>query len=467
MQFKLNRVLKGILLVISCAAFADEPVNDGSNASNDLNNLAIYLQNLGEYFGYDLTQYCTTGGPCSPPAGGETGGTPANTYSNALFNENATYTAQLNMFNSYIGSLIGGGSSNTQNFNPIVPENSTNYAIINSMSGQTFSVPPYASTSNSGISVSPLIDQQTYQNDPVSQAVLNIIATPDYTFCQQNGSTTYTNSCAYLFRELIMTNVTGTLPGTQEVFTASYNQPFVPQLNTDTLISPLQYSTTVSVSAPPTTGSGDANPGLIAQSQAQQAANFIRYVTGSVNPISLLDRNTYDNLINVAENFSESKTITVQQQLEAKTQLNNYLTKLKTYAAQTSVPVSNLYYILSRRMGQNPASGSGPQMSQALNEYIMASWRLYNPNPQGDGKQSNQQWLTQINQGSAASVQKEIAILLSEINYQLYLSRQLQERMLLTQSVGVIQNTLLSQPSANTVSPASSNASGTGTSSTQ
>ena len=74
------------------------------------------------------------------------------------------------------------------------------------------------------------------------------------------------------------------------------------------------------------------------------------------------------------------------------------------------------------------------QSSQALSEFEMATKRLYDPK-----KESGSQWIDQINAASAATVQKEIAVLLSELNYQIYLMNQKTDRMLLTQSLALLQ----------------------------
>ncbi|MDP1603078.1 MAG: type IVB secretion system protein IcmX [Legionella sp.] len=476
MQFKLNYVLQGILLAATTAVFAEEPVNNtnssyfASQESEDLSNLTLYLQNLGKYFGYDLTQYCTTGGACGPGGGGSGasgGGGAQGGYSNALFNMNDTYAVQLNLFNSYLGALLGGGSSSTTP-NPIVPSNTQTYSLINTLAGQTFSTPPYSSPSAQGVSVTDIIDQQTFQSDPVSQAVLNILATPDYTFCtttNATGNITANTQCQILFREKIMAQVVGPLQQTKDVFTASYNQPLIPQLNSDTLISPLLYTTNASnANDTSSSPSGNQNQGLPAQTQAQQAANFIRYVSSAVNPAMLPSYTTYNDLISLALNYSQQTS--PADQAQAQITIINYLTKLRTYAAQTSVGVGNLYYILSRRLPQNPVSGTGNPSSAALNEFIMASWRLYNPGTQNGGAATNQQWLTQINEGSSASVQKEIAILLAEINYQLYLSRQMQERVLLTESIGLLQRTQATQPNNDLTSQAAAGSTANSDSST-
>jgi intracellular multiplication protein IcmX len=438
MQFKLNIVLSSILLTISTVISADS-INNGADYNNynnffqqqneQLSKLSSYLKHLGEYFGYDVTQYCSSGGACS---GGSGSG-----YSNILLNETSTQTMQFNLYNSYLGALLGTGAANSNA--ALVPNNTEGFSALNSLVGQTYTTPPYSSPSNQGVSVSESIDQQTYQTDPVSQALLNILSTPDYTYCNGNSPSatmTANPNCQLLYREKIMSQVIGPLQKPAEAFSAAYNQQLISQLNIDSLLTPMLYSTNSSNSSNTSSSSPSNNSeGLPAQTQAQQAANFIRYVSGSVNPVILPMYQTYNTLLSTALNYSGSKTPEAQANaMKAQVQLYNYLTKLRIYAAQTSVGVSNLYYILSKRLPQKPISGKGEPSSQALNEFTMASWRLFNPNGG-----NNQQWLTQINKGSNASVQKEIAILLAEINYQLYLSRQQQERSLMTESVLLLQ----------------------------
>jgi intracellular multiplication protein IcmX len=57
------------------------------------------------------------------------------------------------------------------------------------------------------------------------------------------------------------------------------------------------------------------------------------------------------------------------------------------------------------------------------------------------------EWVKNLNKSSSVTVQKEIAILLAEINYQMYLDRQIQERILMTNSIMLLQNMKSSQPS--------------------
>lgn len=443
------------LLTISGAVFSDTGAGTGSynppnmsSMSNSMSNLTQYLKNLGEYFGYDLTQYCQSGGSCSGSGeSGSSSGGGAGGFSNTLLNVNGTYKLQLNLFNSYLGALIGGGTPNSDNSHAVIPPSAPGSSVINTLAGQTFSTPPYSTPSTQDVSVVNGVDQPTYQSDPVSQFLLNLLSTPGVSYCWQttDGPASNSGSCPILFREKVMSQVIGSLQPAKTVFTSSNNQALVPQLNSDTLLSPLLYTTNnagsenSTSSSPPDTNSSTG--GLSASTQAQQASNFIRYVSGSVTPMVLPSYGAYDRLVALAMNYS--KQTAPEDQAKAQTVLLGYLTKIRTYAAQSSVAMGNLYYIMSKRLPQNPVGGSGGASSEALNEFLMASWRLYNPNQSGDG---GKQWLTAINHASNATVQKEIAILLAEINYQLYLSRQQQERLLLTESVMLLQNLKISEP---------------------
>ena len=120
-------------------------------------------------------------------------------------------------------------------------------------------------------------------------------------------------------------------------------------------------------------------------------------------------------------------------------ELDKYFASVREYAAKSSVAVGNLYYILSKRIPQTPSQNepSANATSQALSEMSMATRRMYDPEAVSAEKP---QWLAQINTASPATVQKEMAILLAEINYQLYLNRQQEERLLLTNSLLLIQS---------------------------
>lgn len=440
----IGRVLPSLLLAATTSAFA----SDNNPTDEPMSRLATYLLNLGQYLGYNIQ--------ISPTD-------PNNSSSVASVSQTMLSLAKMQSVENYlINTFLGAFPINTAGQNQLLFVPSTapgGYANINAYANYTFTNPTaYNSTSPEQISVSSLIDQPTYQADPVSQAVLNTLGTPDYSYCLTNDGTAVA-TCSYpttvFNQDQVMANVIGNIPDTQTYFSYSYNQPVLAQLNVNTLMGPLMYSSTNSNSSSTSSGSGNAtnqNQGLVATNPAQQAANFIRYATGAVAPVSLPNRNEYDTLYTKALNQGNAYTALDQQQAQAS--LTAYLANLRIFAAQTSVGVSNLYYILAKRMPQNQtATSSGQQTSQALSEFTMATWRLYNPD-----QSTNTQWLTQINQASAATVQKEIAGLLAEINYQLYLTRVQQERLLLTNSILLLQNARSAQPSASlsTAAPSSS-----------
>ncbi|OJY49049.1 MAG: hypothetical protein BGO90_12105 [Legionella sp. 40-6] len=251
----------------------------------------------------------------------------------------------------------------------------------------------------------------------------------------------------------IMANIIGNLPSTYQYFTYEYNQQFLSQLNSNTLTGPMMYSSQgANVNSTSSPSANPQNKGLAAQNQAQQAANFIRYVSGSTSPLRLPNLKAYDTLYSQAiANNNGNPTL---EQVQAQATLNNYFTGLRTYAAQFSVGISNLYFIMAKRLPQNQ-SGSSKQepSSQALSEFNMATWRLFKADMSIDN-----QWVSKLNNASPATVQKEIATLLAEINYQLYLDRQIQERILMTNSIMLLQNTRSSQPNNNFTGSTSVNA---------
>ncbi len=429
---RINRLaLTSILLtsVTSFPALADDLDPSAQQTSQNTQTLVNYILNLGGYLGYDLTQ------PPTPKG---------NSPSQELLNPNAIMGPQLSLFDTLLGALpVDSFSTQLMQF---VPTNGNSpYADLNALANTTFKTPPYNSPTSQqgGISVTSLMDQKTYQQDPVNQAVLNILGTPDSTYCMNNDATDWIDNCSFLYNALVTTNVIGKLPGTSQFFTYDYNQQFLSQLNTNTLLSPLLYSTNAGGSDTSSSPQPSNQSGLPAQSQAQQAANFIRYASGAVVPVGLPQLKDYDTLYSNAANLS--KTVPQAVQMKAQATLTNYLASLRVYAAQSSVGFSNLYYILSKRM---PQSMPNNQMSsQALSEFTMATWRLFNP----DQKTPNVQWVNQINQASPATVEKEMVTLLAEINYQLYLNRQQEERLLLTQTMLLIQNSRTNQPNASSI----------------
>ncbi|HAT1849156.1 TPA: type IV secretion protein IcmX [Legionella pneumophila] len=422
--------------------------------STNTSNLVTYLTNLGKYLGYDITQSNKTP---NPP------------YSQ-LFNSNVAQLIQSYAYNTFLGAIpVNAMSQSLMNF---VTNNVQGNTLINNLANSTFKYQNFSSPSSGAdgkITANGIIDQSTttaqaptptgifsapqaptagtYLNDPVSQAVFNILGTPDYSFCMDNDQKNWKSDCKLNYQNLVMQNVIGTLPPALSqsgpvFYSYEYNKPIISQLNSNSLIAPLLLDTSSSQSG--------QNSGLTAKSQAQQALNFIRYASAQVTPPSLPKLSAYSELWNQATAKPNSEGYNEVQQKQAAATLSGYFNNLRVYAAQTSVGVSNLYYILSKRLPQNMGGNQNSSniTSQALNEFNMATRRLFDPTASNIPGQPNQQWIKQINDASPATVQKEIAVLLAEINYQMYLDRQIQERILLTNSIMLLQNLKAAQPTA-------------------
>jgi intracellular multiplication protein IcmX len=428
--------LANLLCFTVFSAVADDFDDDSSDRNGQ--TLVQYIKNLGEYLGFDLTQDPTANGQSQPIS--------------SLIDIKSTASAQISLWNTFFGAIpiASTGDNKTTQFQ-FVSETMNGADAINKAANYTFQTQAY-SIANSSDASNPYVTancsldqpnkQSTFQDNPVSQSILNILATPDVSVCTDTQGNIL-NPCSIKYQNQIINNVIGPeVPATSEFYTPDYNQKFLGQLNSESLIAPLYFTTIDNGSSTgSSTGTPKCNGPLNAQNQAQQAANFIRYVSGSLVPLSLPKQKEYDDLYTK----TLSSTATPAQKLQAQTTLSTYLANLRIYAAQSSVGLGNLYYILSKRLPQIVSDGDKKNVSsQASNEFYMASKRLQ---PASDGNPS--EWMTKINSASSATVQKEIAVLLAEMNYQMYLERQLQERILLTNSVMLMQNTRASQPSAN------------------
>jgi intracellular multiplication protein IcmX len=421
----LFRYLVPSLLMLSSSLSLHADSNDDLNdAAGDLETLTEYVQNLGADFGFDITQKVD-----SPLA--------------TLLDISATTLSQQYAFLTLLGAIpVNAYKDGALAY--FVPEDDksdaindmANYTFANQNKSASYSDP--TTGEDGGVSVSALIDQPTYQNDPVSQAVLNAITTPNLTYCLNDSVNAFVDDCnkttnGNTTNGNVMINVVGDIPTPSEFFSFDYNESVMTQLNSNTLMSPLLY--TAGKSSPPP-GDKD-NPGLIATNQVQDAVNFIRYATRSVTPPDLPKKSDYSTLFGKATD--DTGQFSDVDKYIAQIGISKYITKLRTYSAQQSVAVGNLYTMLSKRMPQSQSSDNSTQTSQALSEYQMATRRLYDPAKKDD--QSQKQWIDKINEASTATIQKEMIMLLAEMNYQLYLSRQQQERMILTLSIMSMQST--------------------------
>lgn len=440
---KIKKIVMGLLVLITFSAKAQDgiyttsqpvPVTSSSDAAQDsgffgegndsLRKLVKYLLNLGAYLGFNVDV------------------APGSDYSTQLTNSNFAQLAQSYVINTFFGAVPVNTSASTTSaatgtsypyFVPSADSLIDDYKLLttlNSYANTTFTNSPYnVDSSKSGqVSINPLIDQTPFQSDPVSQSLLNILSTPDSSYCMVPDDADDTKSCP-LTQGKVVTNVMGDALPQPINLTNDKNSilAIIPQLNGDSLLAPLMYDTT--------TTSINSGTGLTAQSEAQLAANFIRYATSSVTPLDLPTIKEYNDLYIKA---------TTGKSRAAREKIANYLTSLHSFAAQMSVVYSNMYYMLSKRLPQKASTGSDKPTSQAMNEFVMATWRLQSTS----STDKNSQWLQKINTGSPATVQKEIAILLAEINYQLYLNRQQDERLLLTNSIALAKSNRATPPNA-------------------
>ena len=418
--------LIGLVYLSSMSAgFTDNPAIDP---------LPQYLLNLGVALGYDISPTAPAT-PISPP--------PVNTLLGGGTTVSAIQQTELLLLLGTIfeSKIVNGNATSVSPFQ-----------VLNSLTNVLFTNNAYNQPSKDTVSVSALINQQPYQDNPVSQAILDTVITPDFSFCELVTHCLHDSSIANAggglaaiccgdtptFQSTIGLNVLGPLPSpTDPAAMAQLDKATIKQLNSNSLIAPLLFH------VPKNTTAGNAAnplPPLTATNQAQDAENFIRYASSAVAPNQQTSLSTYTTYYNLAYQSINSNAPNAASQIaqaaNAQQILSNYLTNMRVFAAQISVGVANLYDMLAKRMPQNPPGAAGPT-SQALNEYVMATRRLNDPTIVAGGQGT--QWLDQINTATPATVQKEIAVLLSEINYQLYLSRQQQDRLLLTNSIMLFQ----------------------------
>ncbi|MFI4962233.1 MAG: hypothetical protein ACHP6H_00080 [Legionellales bacterium] len=420
--------------------------NTGSALADDMADLKKYFTYFGGYLGYDVTANPVT--KQNPEV------------IQTLINKKAIDSVERYLVSTLLGAIpVNAINASLAQFV------SNSDSPINGYANATFTNPAFNEAKPGNISVNALVDQQTYQNDPVSQSLLNILVSPDFSDCFDYTGTPTSNwangKCPLLTQYQIITGVIGMPPSPSSstnsqsgtaasYFSYEYNKPFLSQLNSNTLLAPLMYSTTTIAPGP----QAETGKGLMGQSQAEAALNFVRYASASVAPLSMPKFKDYSDTYNLAYNTALSATNGTDI-VQAQTTLASYFTGLRIYAAQSSVGIGNLYYILSKRIEQQPknaqanssseSEGTAQPTSEALNEFNMATWRFTKPS--GSDKDA-QSWVSKINTASSATVQKEIAILLAEINYQMYLTRQQEERMLLTNTMLLFQNGKTAQPAA-------------------
>ena len=434
-----HNLLYPLVLCISLPVMADFVPNQEPTGANsqDLSSIQKDLVSLGGYLGYILTN------------------SPSNVSDTLLDYSSSTSNNEIYEQTAMV-AFFGAMPVNTIEsiLTYFVPPSASNSSSLNNLANTTYaqySSPSYNYPSAVYNIDAPAASASTYTDDPTSQAVLNILTTNDYSVCNALASTNSSSTSTYpiststcMSQSLAMqtilnsnSNQSGIFPGVGTFGSYSYVQPFLGQLNANVVIAPLMYTNNSSSSSSTeneNNSSSTSNNGLPSSSQEDQASDFIRYAIGV--PQGLSSYSNYMSIFNAAFPSNQGQVSQNQSSSAAAAQeaLASYLVNLRTYAARSSVPISNLYSILSSRIPQkSPINNT--ETSQALSEFQMATWRIFNLQ-----NSQNNQWVDQINNASAATVEKEIAILLSEINYQLYLSRKIAERQLMTESITLLNN---------------------------
>ncbi len=431
------------------------------NTADSTQDLAKYLKNLGLQLGnWDLNENIET--------------TTRMSDASKQMDESgkASLNAVLSLLSSLSFPLYNSSSDSSNNSMLFVPTGSALATNINNKPNAAFlsysnAVNPCVGTSssdssncmgssnseskgNTGMNALEGVDVSEYASSPSGQVVQNILSYPPAESTCANGSdctTLYTvlgiagglnysddilkatgnstsgESTADTIKQAITSQM-------NQISNATNNKLYIPSLNADNLVNTLSYSTTpISGLSSPVSGSG-----LFATNQAGQADTFIRYVSGSLLPLA---KPTQAEIKTVTDTV---KTGSLDENKAAVAQVNAYITMLRTYAAQASVGSSNLYYLMGKRLPtktlDDDNGDDAQKTSQAAEEFKLATSRLF---PKGDnGKESN--WMAQIKTASPADVQRQMAILLAEMNYQLYQNRMNQERMLMVLSVMQLQS---------------------------
>ncbi len=413
---KINLVLLSLGLFFSLPSVAQYSVNPatvGARPKPSEDQTAAYVLSLGAYLGYDLN-------------------TEAPTPVDGLF----TYTA----------SLAKAGLPLLNVCFAAIPVNSayksfsdnSAYSVFNKQANILF--PHFNSPSDAGDSDLTAVvgfDQEAYQSDFVSQAILDILGTQNNSTCADPDDTACLGQSQVMY--MVLKDIAkDSIPGNAVYASSDYNLRFLSQLHSDTLLGPLIYSKAV----------GTKGDGLPNATQEQQALDYIRYASGLVLPVDLMSKTDYDTLSGEAKKSTVGQTDDEVNNIHAaQKSLMKYLLQLRVYASRIAAPLSNLSSIMQKRMPQtvSKTDGSGSSItSEAFNEFVTATWRLYTP-----GVSDSAQWVKQIDNASSATTLKEIAILLAEMNQQMYLTRQVEERILFTNSMLLLQSTAANPPNAN------------------
>lgn len=401
-KWKSNFIL--ILLCLNMhVANADEPCKTQMEC---LHKLTEYLSNLTGNLGYK---------PETPPA----------TIEDKMPNYESLAKNEQSNIALYLGAIIppifSSTATSATKFN-IIPDNTESATFINKNSASILLAADDNGKNVAKMQMVGKIAASPPQPDPMTQSLLTMLSTQP----SQCAYASNTGASKCKEPELNAADLQKQNANLPESLVNFYNndsndnsQMVATVLNSNSLITPFIVTdgAAMPLQKPDNSLGGDKPPSI--DVTAQQASTFIQYVAGTMIPLDLPS----PSLLTL---YSPKDTDTYPA---FKVVLDNYILQVRTYIARLSVGLGNLYSILAKRMPQKDANGV--QSSEALMEYKMATWRLF----EAANEKNPQKWLDSINKASPASVQKEMTVLLAEINYQLYLSRQQQERLLLNNSI--------------------------------
>ena len=366
-------------------------------------------------------------------------------------NDGSTFSTNLNIIHDlYKSSLL-------TNF--FVSESNNGYNPITDLDIESYAFPRASQISKNNIAgVTPILFLN-YLN--ATSATADTIASKFETYCPARSSTysrdSDTATCIQPFDQLntasgsgfdssegatddVGTRFSTTLPSYWDFLQQTVSNDVLPSLTASTLINPLTYEDD--------TSSGeyslplDTTLGLYGRTELAAADNFIRYLSGDLLPSGLSTSDEYQLYYNIA-----TGSACYQYRLDAAMKIKAYRIMLRNYAAQTSVGTGNLYYLMQKRRLIAESGNTTVKTSQMEQEYKMATYRLFNPD--SATTQKTTEWQDRLATASSSAIQRQMAVLLAEINYQLFLNRKEQERILLTLSAMHLSNTAQLKKSLN------------------
>lgn len=294
----------------------------------------------------------------------------------------------------------------------------------------------------------PQLDQPSSANDPTWQTIINFLTTPptlascyDFNTClslekmqknilekpEKDIGTTNSGYAGITLPYFMNPNKTGLNPRTK--ITNTNDQA----LNLNTLLGPLNYNLPYTVPQEGTAASSGASGGSGDKKQdlKKMADFFIRFASWQANPPQLPPLQKFRDAAKEATKEGAKP--------EEKEPYFNFLTRLNTFVAFASVGISNFNEMYARRIADPNASDPKLKgLSQAEIEYRMATQRL-SDQPADPEKPEQGSWRDAMEKAPPIVVQRAMLYLLAQINYQLYLQRVQDERILATLSAMQLQ----------------------------